>query len=71
MFVGTGEVAQWLEALTALPGNLGFNSQYPPGGSQLPTPTPGDLRLSSGLHGYQECTCCTDTHVGKTLIHIK
>ena len=46
-----GEMAQWLRALTALPEDLGFNSQHPHGSSQLSvTLVPGDLTPMAKHH---------------------
>ena len=54
---GTGEMAQQLRALAALPKDPGFNFQHPHDSSQQwVTPAPGDLMLSYDLlwllHAY-------------------
>lgn len=52
-----GEMALQSTTLAALPGELGFDSQQPPGGSQLSViPILGNLLCFSGLHRHQDYT---------------
>ena len=52
---GAGEMTQQLEALTALPEDLGFNSQQPHGSSQLSVMPTSDA-LTQDIQAKHQCT---------------
>ena len=58
-------MAQWLSALAALPEALGSIPRIHSGSQPSIILVPGNTMPSSGLHGHQEYTLCTDTHTCK------
>ena len=58
-------MAQWLRALFSFPEDEGLI----PSTHLTVTPVPGDLMISSGLHGPQAPMLCSDIYAGKASTH--
>lgn len=64
-----GEMARWLGAPAALPGDLAWlPSTYMVAPQPSVSLVPWDPILSPGLRGYQACPWFTDRHTGKPCV---
>lgn len=67
-YTGTGVMARWLRALTILPEDPGLVPSTHMAALNHLTPVLGDL-MPLLASNRTACTWCTETYVGKILIH--